>query len=253
MNIGSEEVLVTVTWEQSDDGWRAVLVTGTSEGRVTRPLNLGDEFEVEITDERRCIGYASHNGASACPSFAQLDAGVQCATCRARDVHRDYVEGRSGSSRDGDHSVYLAQCADLVKVGVTRTERVEKRWIEQGAAFAVEVESGITADEALDVESDLSERGLSERIRKENKLPIPDAHRLDGVMERFDLDGDVVDLRDRTTYARPARRRVEKQGRCAGELRSVWGQLLEVSGQCIAVTPGKCIRPPTQTGLERFS
>lgn len=251
--LSGEEVLVKVTWSETPDGWAGTLVTATETERVTRPLRVGLALELEVTDERRCVGYADRQGRHLCPDAARIDSGQQCYACRNhRDAFRGYVEGRSGASRSGEHSVYLAQCGETVKVGVTRSSRLLKRWVEQGAAFAVEIHDGLTADEALAREAALSRAGLPERVGKHAKVPTPTTCRLPSVMADHGVDGDVVDLRERTIYPPVRSSTVVREGRVAGEVRSVVGQLVEVGGQCLAVTAGRCIRPPRQTGLTDY-
>jgi len=252
MPVRDEEVLLGVSWADSPDGWAATLLTAADGERIERPLHPGTELEFEVTGTRRCTGFGTGSGHRLCPDQAVIGEGSQCHPCRERDAHRDYVEGRTGDTRDGDHSVYLAQCGSRVTPTLTRSGRLLNRWVEQGAAFAVEVESGVGATEALAREAALSDAGLTERIRKEAKLPVPDDHRLGPVLAEHGATGDVVDVQARTAYRRPTASTVQREGRVAGEVRSVLGGLIEVSGQCFAVTPGRCLSPARQTGLRDF-
>lgn len=254
--IDEPEILLDVSWRKHDDGLAATLVTASeSDGIITRPLRPGAEVNAEITRLRYCTGYTDGDGEHhLCPTWREIDSGSQCSRCRDRDAHRAYVEGRSGAMRDGDHSVYLAQCGEVVKVGVTRSQRLTERWVEQAAAFAVEIDSGLTADQALDREAELSDRGLRERIKKTEKMPIPDDNDrlLSDVMDEYGVSGEVVDVLKRTIYPRPECRRVATEGRFAGSVRSVAGQIIEAEGQCLAVRPGRRIEPPAQTGLDEY-
>jgi len=254
MDVHEEEVLIDVSWAESPEGWAATLLTATDGELIERPLHPGDEIEFEVTDTRRCVGYAGDDGQHhLCPDFEAIDEGTQCYRCRKRDVHRDYIEGRTGEMRDGDHSVYLAQCGDTVKVGVTRSRRVMKRWVEQGAAYAVEIDSGLSATDALVREEEISNAGLTERIRKESKVPVPGEHRLADVMDEYGVNGEVVNVLSRTVYPRTTAGTVQRDDRVAGGVQSVLGKLIEVPGQCFAVTSGRCIGPAEQRGLADFA
>ncbi|WP_302083685.1 DUF2797 domain-containing protein [Salinibaculum rarum] len=253
MDIAEEEVLLDVTWTDAPQGWIATLVTATHNDIVERQLRPGTPLEFEVTETRRCVGYTDANHQHhLCPDHATVDEGTQCYVCRQKDAQRDYIEGRTGAARDGDHSVYLAQCGSTVKVGVTRSQRLLKRWIEQGAVYAVEIESGLSATDALVREEELSKAGLTERIRKEQKLPLPDSPHLNEVMEEYDLVGDIISVLEKTVYPAPTTSSVQRTDRVAGEVQSVFGKLIEVPGQAFAVTPGRCIEPPQQTGLTDF-
>lgn len=254
MAVTSDEVLLDVEWTEQDDGWQAALRTITPSGIVTRNLTVDTELAFEITDERRCVGYVPDNGERRpCPNTATLDSGRQCETCRSRDAHRAYIEGASGAARSGPHSVYLAQCGEVVKVGVTRSSRLMQRWIEQGASYAVEIESGISAQAALDRESALSDAGLPERIRKSQKVPPASSCRLDTVMDEYGVSGRIVDLTDRTVYPHLTCASVVRTGRAVGTVRAVHGQIINLDELCVAVTPGRCVRPPAQRGLDDWT
>lgn len=255
--IDEPEILLDVSWQERDDGWAAVLVTASEdEGVITRPLDAGTEISAEVTDRRYCTGYADGDGnRHLCPAWREIDSGRQCAECRNRDAHRAYVEGRSGAMRDGEHSVYLAQCGDVVKVGVTRSGRLTERWVEQGAAFAAQISAGLTADQALDEEAALSDAGLRERIKKTEKIPVPDRDdcRIQSAMDEHGVTGEIVNVLSQTVYPRPECRTVSAEGRFAGELRSVTGRIIEAGGQCLAVRPGRRVEPPRQTGLGEYA
>lgn len=254
MAVTSDETLLDITWSDTDAGWQATLRTITADSVITRPLSPGTELAFEVSDERRCTGYVPESGTrQPCPNHATLETGQQCATCRSRDVHRDYIEGTSGQARSGPHSVYLAQCGETVKVGVTRTTRVLERWIEQGASYAVEVESDVSAQAALDREAELSTAGLPERIRKSQKIPPASSCRLETVMDEYGLSGTIIDLTDRTVYPRVDCATVTRTGRAVGTVRAVQGQIMNLDDLCLAVTPGRCIHPPSQRGLNDWT
>ena len=253
MELSSEEVLIKIVWENSSEGWIGKLVTADENGLRGRKLVPGTAVSFELTDSRRCTGYNDgEDGLTPCPKWKMVEQGQQCYVCRQRDADRDYIEGRSGKMREGEHSVYLAQCGERVKVGVTRTNRLWKRWIEQGAVYASEIESGLSADEALQREQHISSNGIRERIAKREKLPTPNECFLREVMDDFGVGGDILQPQQKTIYQSCECRTLIESGRCVGKLESAIGQVIQVSGTCIPVFSGRVIAPPKQAGLNDF-
>jgi hypothetical protein len=245
--------LVKVSWKNSPEGWKAELMTVNQEGFEKWNLTPGREFSFEVTDKRRCTGYAPEKGERAnCPEFRKIESGSQCPECRAKDIYSDYVRGDSQTDLDGEFSVYLAQISDKVKVGVTRTGNVRKRWVEQGADYGVEVLHGLEARVALENESEISENGLTERIRKGSKLPA--ARNSDLLRQKMDLhgfEGDIIDVQDLSVYPKPEGKFTRK-GLFEGEFKSVKGQIISNGRVCLAISSGKTIKKPDQKGLSSF-
>ncbi|WP_414838207.1 DUF2797 domain-containing protein [Candidatus Nanosalina sp. VS9-1] len=245
--------VVKVAWHSSSDGWKADLLLAEPGGFERWTLSPGRSFNFELSDERRCTGYAPSSGErTPCPEFRKISSGSQCSECRGKDIYSDYVRGDEQTDLDGDFSVYLAQISDNVKVGVTRSENIPKRWIEQGADYAVEILSGLQARVALENESNLSSKGLAERIRKEDKLPsAEDSRPLEKAMGQHDLDGDMVDVNELTVYEE-AKGEISRKGLFQGELKSVKGQIIGNGRMALALTSGKVVKNPEQRGLNSF-
>lgn len=245
--------VVKVAWDSSSKGWKADLLLAAS-GEFNRwTLSPDRSFNFELTDERRCTGYAPSPGdRTPCPEFRKISSGSQCFECREKDIYSDYVRGDQQTDLEGEFSVYLAQLSDNVKVGVTRSGNIPKRWIEQGADYAVEILSGLEARVALENESRLSDDGLSERIRKESKIPAAGkSGPLKDAMDEHDLDGEIVDVQEKTVYGE-ASGSFTRRGLFQGELSSVKGQLLSNGRLAMAMTSGKVIKKPEQKGLKNF-
>lgn len=255
IEVSDKEVIVKVVWNRLEDEWGSVLLTSVDGEHKRRPLGQGENIDIEVTDERRCIGYIGEDGRVPCPSFSKIDSGQQCYQCRNKDIHVDYVEGRSGERREGNHSVYLVQIGDNIKVGVTRTSRLMRRWIEQGAIYATEIKVCETASDALDMESEISDSGIKERIGKKNKSTAgrgePD--KLRSVMDELGMDGEVIDVQSNTIYDDIySNTKASRTGKITGTIDSVRGQLIIVGDQCLAVTRGKCVQEPTQSSITDF-
>lgn len=236
--------IVKVSWS----GDTPELKLATEEGFERLTLSEGRELEYEVINERRCTGFHSAPGNHVpCPEFRKIDSGAQCGECRGKDVYTDYRRGSSGKGLEADFSVYLAQCGNEVKVGVTKSSRLMTRWKEQGANYAAEVFSELTADEALEKEKEISEKGLSERIRKEKKIG-GEEEKLTGVMEDLGLEGEVEEVLGslRCSF-------VSRKGRFPAPIRKVKGQIVSDGSSCLALSSGKCIIPAEQQSLSGFT
>lgn len=249
-----DRAIVKVTWGRTDDDrWQATLLLASLEGFERRQLPPGRELELEVTEERRCTGYAPEQGErEPCPEFREVESGSQCPACRNRDIYSDYVTGQSGADVDGEFLVYLAQAGDRVKVGVTRDGNEQRRWIEQGADFGMVLERGLDPDAALSLEDDLTHGSIGQTIRKEHKTGTADSQQIEDAAADLGYMGETVDLRERTVYPRMRCGSFTRTGILRGPVRSVKGQIIEVHRQCIAMTAGRVVRQPDQSSLQRF-
>lgn len=235
------------------DGWKAHLLLAGPDGFEKRGLQPGRKVSFEVTDERRCTGYAPSPGERApCPEFRKLESGSQCSECRGKDIYSDYVRGDTQTDLDGDFSVYLAQIGKEVKVGVTRSEKIPKRWIEQGADYGAEILSGLSSKVALENEQDISSNGVTERIRKERKVVDPEQpEALQEVMEEQGYEAEIVDVNSLTVYDHLSGE-FKRKGLFQGEIQSVKGQILGNGRMALAMTSGKVLKKPDQKGLDSF-
>lgn len=245
--------VVKIQWNQSNEGlWYGQLMTATENGFEKEKLVPGKKVSFELSDQRRCTGYAPAPGErNICPEFREIENGSQCGECRGRDIYTDYVRGESGEKLDSDFSVYLAQLGEKIKVGVTRVEKIERRWIEQGADYAAEIERRVSADEALAKEKKISENGVSERVRKEHKIQSSKEKLSDFMMENG-FDAEVVDLREKTIYPKISCSNFERSGLFEGRIEAVKGQIISNGRTCLAMTSGKTVVEPRQKGLNHF-
>lgn len=243
--------VVKVQWRKpSSQPWKAELFLASGQGFERRGLQSGRKLSYEVTGERRCTGYAPEKGErTRCPEFRKIEKGSQCPECRGKDIYSDYVRGER-NSLEGDFSVYYAQVGEKFKVGVTRSENIPKRWIEQGADYAAEIESGLTSNEALDIEDQLTNGKVSQRIRKENKLERPE-EKLSEIMNGKDRDTEIIDVQALTAYPKITGK-LQRKGLLEGEIQSVKGQIISNGRVAMAITSGKVLKQPDQKGLNRF-
>lgn len=242
-----------ISWNQTCDGlWKARLGMVDGEGYVYRPLRPGKAFAFELVQERSCTGYAAKPGdRRPCPDAQQISSGSQCAACRGRDYYSDYVSGQKGLDTTEDFSVYLAQCGTAVKVGVTKSARLEQRWVEQGADYATELYGGLNSDQALKIEERLSEEGLPQRIRKEEKA-VSGPCILEEVRDEHGFSSVIMDVQEKTVYPQFACRDVTRIGRFVGPVQSVKGQLVSNGRIGMILSSGRILQTPQQKGLEDF-
>lgn len=225
-----------------------VLKLATENGFEDVELKKGAEIEYELTDERRCIGYFTGIGQhEPCPEFSRIDSGDQCHGCRRKDVYAGWAEGSNSPGFDADYSVYLAQCGSKVKVGVSRSDRLETRWREQGADYAVEIFSGLTGDEALEREQRVSGNGIRQRVNKKFKTVLEE-NRLPGVMEEHGFEGEIHEIHAVDLECG----KVVRKGRFPSPIDSVKGQLVSNGNYCLALTSGRVLKKPVQQGLSDF-
>lgn len=243
-----------ISWKRKSEGWKADLLLAEPGGFERMKLSPGRSFSFELVDDRRCTGYAPELGERApCPEFREISSGSQCSECRGKDIYSDYVRGDQQTDLDGDFSVYLAQISDNVKVGVTRSEKIPERWIEQGADYGVEILQGLESRVALENESKISSSGLTERVRKESKLPVAQKPSLlRKKMKEQGYDGEVVDAQDLTVYRNFEASGFRRSGLFEGKLSSVKGQIISNGRLAIPMTSGKVLKKPEQKGLRNF-
>jgi hypothetical protein len=245
--------VVKIDWEKRKGEWAADLLLAEPGGFERLKLVPGREFSFELSDERRCTGYAPEKGERApCPEFREIKSGSQCPECRGKDIYSGYVRGETDNGLEGEFSVYMAQISDRVKVGVTRTGSTKRRWVEQGADYAAEILSGLENRVALENEQDISSRGVVERVRKEMKLPPAESPELlEQAMEEEDFDAEVVDVQKLTRYGEVTGK-FTRSGLFEGELEAVRGQILSNENVAMAMTSGKVLKKPEQRGLSQF-
>jgi hypothetical protein len=245
--------IVKVQWQQNSNGeWKAKLSLASPNGFEKRGLDPGRKLSMEITDERRCTGYAPSKGERAsCPEFRKISSGSQCPECRGKDIYSGYVRGEE-NDLDGEFSVYLAQIGKEVKVGVTRKEKIPRRWIEQGADYGAEILSGVTSNEALEKEDELTDGKITQRIRKEYKTSSPsNPSKLRNILEERDFGAEIVDVQSLTVYPK-IQGDFTRKGLLEGEIQSVKGQIVSNGRVAMAMTSGKTLKQPDQKGLDSF-
>ncbi len=245
--------IVKVRWKK-EELWRAELLLAGESGFGTKSLEPGSKINFEVTNKRRCTGYSSDIGErKPCPEYRKIDSGSKCFSCRQNDIYTNYVRGTGGLDTDKNFSVYLVQSGNAVKVGVTRSEKLERRWVEQGADFGCEIFSDLTSEKALKKEKTVSEnKNIKQRIRKEKKLEKPSENKLEEIINNEGYETSVINLRDKTVYGKVSGHNLSRKGRISGKIKSVKGQIVSTKRVSMAMTQGKVVRKPVQQGLDGF-
>jgi uncharacterized Fe-S cluster-containing protein len=140
---------------------------------------IGREMNVKFSDYILCTGHKTLDSRHKCPY--KFKGKKQCGYCRNKDISKVYTRldftGYEEFEEEYVHqkfSLYLAGFGDeLVKCGVTKTERVEKRLKEQGADFWVELMRFDNGQTAYETEVELQNRfDLKNFVRNDTKLKL---------------------------------------------------------------------------------
>ncbi|NOR39010.1 MAG: DUF2797 domain-containing protein [Candidatus Thorarchaeota archaeon] len=178
--------IVNVTWRPAENiafehgvlSW-----TGAEESKFTH-LSPGDKLSWTIVGPRMCIGsrnksgrlvlcpehIVSNPGRARCSSCAAIDSMDPCIRCTGRICNAS--EERRTRCEETDYVVYLAVFNDqTLKIGVSTTNRVKTRWVEQGADFAAvlaEIRGGRAARRLEDLIG--RRRGATKQVRTQRKI-----------------------------------------------------------------------------------
>ncbi len=214
-----------------------------------------DKIKFEVTNKRKCTGYyAGIGNRIPCPVYRDIEKGHQCFSCKKKDIYTGYVRGINGFDTEKRFSVYLVQAGHSVKVGVTRSEKLERRWIEQGADFGAELHSDLSSEEALKKEKSITKtKGISQSIRKEKKVEENEIKILEDVLDKNGYNKKIVDLRNKTIYSNTLNTNLKRKGRLSGKIDCVKGQIISTERISMVMTSGKVVQKPVQRGLEVFS
>ncbi|MBI5225617.1 DUF2797 domain-containing protein [Candidatus Micrarchaeota archaeon] len=144
----------------------------------------GESVSLALSPEVYCLGFGRDGKRYTC---AKKSTGrKQCATCQKEDdflvclrcdgaTCLQFTPQIKDDCFGKDYSVYLASFGETVKAGVTKTQRVQKRWVEQGADFACKVFGNVNGQQARVIESMLVRAGYVGRHTTAEKLKLPQA------------------------------------------------------------------------------
>lgn len=184
MNLNAESTII-VDYDLGSDLAPEIVLRSLLDSSDSRfSPKVGTPIELSFTDRKYCIGYHTrdeYHEYHPCPDGNTVTKGFQCGACVGRDVLNPCLActgTQCTSLRKAaalcnvtPTSVYLVSFGSEVKVGVSIRERIMKRWVEQGADWAVEVGFGPNGSVARLVEDEISRStGISKLVRLAKKL-----------------------------------------------------------------------------------
>jgi hypothetical protein len=152
---------------------------------------LDKKLDLKFSDYILCTGHQTLDTRHSCPH--KFKGRKQCGFCRNKDISKVYTrldftgyEELEEEYIHQDFSLYLASFGEnIVKCGVTKSERVEKRLKEQGADYWVELMRFDNGERAYDTEIELQNRfDLKNFVRNDVKLRLLGKPRSKGLLER---------------------------------------------------------------------
>lgn len=168
--VDARDTLILVDYDINENYIPELIFYGSNSQKESRlRLDSGIDLDWYVQPERFCIGYHTkdeYHSYIPCPQSKKLEKGFQCEWCKNRDllipcmlckgdecINIDSVKEMCDKTPT---SVYLVSFGDEIKVGVSKKNRLMKRWIEQGAELATEIglfPNGLIAREAEDAVS----------------------------------------------------------------------------------------------------
>lgn len=147
-------------------------------------LEYGKTLVWKTGESRYCVGYHvkdEYHHYEPCPSKSMVEKGIQCSKCKNKDLlfpcmicnGSECVNIKSmwNVCEVTPTSVYITFFGDMIKVGVSKKDRLLKRWIEQGADYASEIAVAPNGLIAREIESAVSkEFEVTKGVRIQKKL-----------------------------------------------------------------------------------
>lgn len=226
-------------------------------------LDPGDVLNFRLSEQRYCTGYDDPAGGMfSCPEASEAVQSTQCLACVERAL-REVCHACTGRTCGNparyktcvpvEHFVYLAFYRDdLIKVGVTKAERLRTRIVEQGAWAAIPIAQA-GGQEARRIEHEVAMAGWVDRTKM---LPLlvdeaPERERCEQLLRmelikvaqrlpdiRFMKDGPLVWAAERYPAAlvHPPRQLDPRTDPLAGRVLGVRGSylLLDVEVETVA-------------------
>lgn len=252
-----EETIIKVHWKKHQNKkWHAELKVDRNGEFSTRKLSTGKNLNFEITNKRKCTGFAVKKGErKPCPENKEINKGTQCNTCANKDIYTNYIRGDKSTNLEGNFSLYLAQIGNTVKVGVTRTERIMQRWVEQGADYAVQLDTGLKAKEALEKEDQISSKeNITQRINKKDKVvSVKSSKHIQNTLKTLEKrENNIENIQEKTSYSNNLPNNLRRKGLFKGDIKAVKGKIISNGQLNMVLTSGKTIKPAEQNSLNEF-
>lgn len=185
MEITLKEHLIAVKWDPSTPPYVFLFLRNLDEKPseiYKKGLHSGDFFNVKVLKDKVCIGHSINKQEYHLCSTITTEQYSRCYKCEQSDFEKCFLFcdatkpfGNCAENPDAYEyckthpcSVYLALIANDVKVGVSFNPL--KRWINQGADYAVEIFRAKNGFEARLIEKEItSSLHIPQTIRKTQK------------------------------------------------------------------------------------
>ncbi|MFH0836434.1 MAG: DUF2797 domain-containing protein [Candidatus Micrarchaeota archaeon] len=146
------------------------------------PLAKNACIALGFSGEKYCIGCGK-----------EIIRGRQCSDCEQKDEWNACLkcdgsvclagEAQRKTCLEGEYSVYLTAFGEFVKAGISRTDRLQKRWFEQGADYAVEIARGLNGRTSRQAEALLHDAGLLGWLSNKDKIKLLAAEKNSAALE----------------------------------------------------------------------
>lgn len=216
MEITLREHLVAVKWDPDTPPYSFLFLRNMDEDPkkvYKKPIISNQEFNVEVTKERVCIGHSINKKEYyLCSNFVE-NQYVRCYNCEQSDFEKCFLfcdaskpfgncsQNLSAYEYCRKHpcSVYLALIANNIKVGVSFNPL--KRWVNQGADKAVEVFRAKNGFEARELEKMVSSKlNIPQTIRKTQKAKTLNYDLTRSLPTFREIIKQVKELLEKSTY-----------------------------------------------------
>ena len=197
-----KEHLIAVKWDPNTPPYAFLIMRDLEkdpEQTYKKFLSPGEAFHITVAKEKKCIGHSINKKEYFLCNKNVTDQYDRCYSCEQQDFEKCFLfcdaskTFRNCSNNPEAYeyckthhcSVYVALIANDVKVGVSFNPL--KRWINQGADFAVEV---IRAKNGFDA------RFLEKTISSELNIPQTISKKTKAKKLNFNLSRSVPDFRE---------------------------------------------------------
>ncbi len=143
-------------------------------------LKRNKEFRIKKEYGRQCIGFWHNNKMNPCPKNKEINKWYQCRTCHEMDGF-NICARCDGSVCNADeetkkkclktpHFLYITLIGNKLKVGITKSGRYLRRWIEQGSDYGCLLGTG-NGKEIRQKETKIAKK-ITDRIYTKQKIKM---------------------------------------------------------------------------------
>ncbi len=115
-------------------------------------INRGDKIEIVKEYGRFCTGYFKEKRHYPCPTKSKIEYGTKCKECALKDEYLKCAKCNGSTCNasktirenclNSTYFLYITLIGSMLKVGITKSNRYLRRWIEQGSDYSALIGSG---------------------------------------------------------------------------------------------------------------